>query len=208
MTTIIIFILVLFSISLHEASHGFMAFILNDKTAKEMKRLTLNPLKHIDIIGTIILPLILLLSSYLTGGTIPVFGYAKPVPVNPRNFKYPRVGMALVGIAGPLSNIFLAILSAFLLIKFKSFLLPFKEFFIILIQINLFLTVFNLMPIPPLDGSKVISLILPKQLAVKYENLSLLGFILLIFILQTDIITKFYMAFSKYFIILCGKLFQ
>jgi Zn-dependent protease len=143
------------SISLHEFSHGAMAYFLGDPTAKEEGRLTLNPLKHIDPFGTILLPLFLTLANFPV-----VFGWAKPVPVNPFYFKNPKSDMAKVALAGPLSNYFVAILFA---IFYKFFGLYY--FYLISIY-NFLLGTFNLFPIPPLDGSWFLNL-LPE----KFSNL-------------------------------------
>lgn len=145
---------VLIAIIIHEFSHGLAAYWLGDNTAKDAGRLTLNPIAHIDLFGTIIFPLVMIVS---TGAA---FGWAKPVPYNPYNLKYQRFGPALVAIAGPLSNLILAIVS---LVAFKG-LLPFFDpntnlmmiFLLYLVILNLVLLIFNLIPIPPLDGSKVL----------------------------------------------------
>jgi Zn-dependent protease len=179
---------VLFSIVIHEVSHGWMAHKLGDNTAKNMGRLTLNPLVHVDPMGTIVLPLIMI---FLNG---PVFGWAKPVPFNPYNF-HPRVdrrnGTMLVAVSGPASNFALAFIASFLLVltqKFRSDLpaLLYMSFFTltyVVLRINLILGFFNLIPIPPLDGSKVLARFLPKSLEPHFFMLERYGMLILIFIL-------------------------
>ena len=145
------------SIVVHEISHGYVALILGDSTAKNAGRLTLNPISHLDPIGSVLVPLIM----SFTGGII--FGWAKPVPYNPYNLKNQKWGPALVGIAGPVSNFAVALLFG-LMIRYSGFLffLPssFFQIAVLIVQVNLVLGVFNLMPIPPLDGSKVLFSIL------------------------------------------------
>ncbi len=152
-----------------------MALWLGDHTAKYEGRLTLNPLKHIDPIGTILLPIILI----KTGAPI-IFGWAKPVPINYWGLRNPKKDIILVGLAGPLANI---ILAALLVIIMKSFITTYNLAYLILenaIMTNLFLAVFNLMPIPPLDGSRVLFGCLPKKLANQYASLEKYGFLILI----------------------------
>lgn len=160
------------AIVFHEVAHGFMAWKLGDPTAKSMGRLSANPLKHIDMFGTVILPLFLMVMN------LPVFGYAKPVPYNPLYFKDKRKGDFLVGIAGPLANFVMAFIGALVMnllwpwvstlyssdigIYFYFVFLP--EF----ILINLYLMFFNLIPIPPLDGSSIIALFIPERSLPKY----------------------------------------
>ena len=176
------FIALIFSIIIHEISHGAMAFKLGDNTAKDAGRLTLNPLKHIDPIGSIILPLSLYLIS--AGGFI--LGWAKPVPYNPLNLKNPRSGSALIGIAGPLSNLILATVFAVIIRILNPFagleaVAPLLILFNIVVLINILLAVFNLLPIPPLDGASILFALLPS----KYDNvrrfLTQYGFYILIF---------------------------
>lgn len=184
------------AIVLHEVSHGYAAFKLGDPTAKERGRLTLNPLKHVDWFGTILLPGIMMLA----GG--PVFGYAKPVPYNPMYFKDKRKGDLIVGLAGPAANLVMAVVGGlvawglyFLLRNSSSsFLLTdfFQYFYFLFIPlfilINLYLMFFNLLPIPPLDGSSIFAFLLPeKYLPVYYkvERYAMPVFLILVFLLPS-----------------------
>jgi Zn-dependent protease len=168
------------AIILHEVAHGYTAFLLGDPTAKRAGRLTLNPLKHIDPFGTILLPLLLLFSS---GGKF-FFGYAKPVPFNPRYFKDERMGMLLTGIAGPATNIVLAIVFGLTLRLFPlagpAWVGTAFELVYFFAYANLALAFFNLVPIPPLDGSRVVQWILPDGLRDAYHSLERYGFIAII----------------------------
>jgi Zn-dependent protease len=153
-------IVLIFSAVIHEVSHGFMAEKLGDPTARLAGRLTLNPLKHLDPIGSVFLPLML---SLIPGGII--FGWAKPVPYNPYNLKNPEKGAALIAAAGPLSNFAIALgLSAiYHLLGFAAggTVLVLKDLIGLIVIINVVLAVFNLIPIPPLDGAKVASFLIP-----------------------------------------------
>jgi len=143
------------SVVVHEVSHGFMANILGDDTAKHMGRLTLNPIKHIDPVGSILLPLFL----FLTHSGF-MFGWAKPVPYNPYNLRDQRWGELKVAAAGPLSNIALAVIFG-LVLRFSVLPGAATEIIVYLVSINLVLALFNLIPIAPLDGSKVLFALLP-----------------------------------------------
>jgi len=168
------------AIILHEVAHGYVAFLLGDPTAQRAGRLTLNPIKHIDPVGTILLPIALLAIS---GGRF-FFGYAKPVPFNPRNFKNERTGMLLTGIAGPVTNIVLAIVCGLLIRVFPTtgpaWLGTVFELLYYFAYANLVLAFFNLVPIPPLDGSRVLQWFLPDGLRDAYHSLERYGFIALI----------------------------
>jgi Zn-dependent protease len=172
---------ILLGLSVHEYAHARAARAQGDFTAEELGRLTLNPLAHIDPFGTIIVPLLLLISS---GGRVG-FGWAKPVPINPFNFRSPRRGIIIVSLAGPASNIALAIVAAIIL-RLAGFALTgglgSSLFFILetIILLNLYLAFFNLIPIPPLDGSGVLSAILPPEYARKYERMGRYGIFILI----------------------------
>jgi Zn-dependent protease len=162
---IFIILILIYSIILHEISHGFVAYRLGDPTAKYEGRLTLNPVSHIDPVGTVLLPLITFLSSGF------IFGWAKPVPYNPYNLKDPVKGSIYIALAGPLTNIILALIFAFLYKNFGS------DVFLDSLRINLILAFFNLLPIPPLDGSKLLLTKIPLEF---YQYLELYGFVLLI----------------------------
>ncbi len=156
-TIIVIFVVILFSMMLHELAHGYVAYLLGDDTAKEEGRLTLNPLKHLDPILSVAMPLLL----FLSGG--PIFGGAKPVPINTRNLKHGVWGMALVAIAGPVTNFLLAFV-AFLIGYFTGWMYVgglLELIFVEMVYVNLGFGIFNLIPIPPLDGSRVLYAIAP-----------------------------------------------
>lgn len=170
---------VLFAITLHEAAHGFVAWRLGDNTAHMLGRVSFNPLRHIDPFGTVLLPALLLLS-----GTGFLFGYAKPVPVNFRNLNHPKRDMVWVALAGPGINIFLAIVSA-LLLHLAVVLPPEMSDFagqtlFNSILLNIWLALFNMLPLPPLDGGRVAVGILPRPLALPLANLERYGMLILI----------------------------
>lgn len=181
---ILLLVILIYSAILHEIAHGYVANRLGDPTARLLGRLTLNPISHIDLFLSVILPLLLFLSH-----TGIIFGGAKPVPIDPYNLKEGRKDIALVSLAGPATNIIL-VLIATLLFKLlggdtatgiASLLVI---FFILVIKVNLSLAIFNLLPIPPLDGSKIFALILPENLANSYLSLSSFGTLLLLILLM------------------------
>lgn len=183
--TITIAILI-FSAILHEVAHGFVAERFGDPTARLAGRLTLNPKKHIDPFMSILLPLMLVLS-----GSPVIFGAAKPVPIDPFNLREGRKDIALVALAGPLTNVLIAILASFLiklLPIFSTLLPPFLSSIVYLLlsnvaTLNLLLAIFNLFPIPPLDGSKVFALLFPEKQANVYLSLGSVGFFIIFFLL-------------------------
>lgn len=183
------FLPVVFAITVHEVAHGWMAKQFGDKTADQLGRITLNPLKHIDLLGTIIIPGLLLLT--FTGF---IFGWAKPVPVDARQFKNPRQAMAFVALAGPVSNILMAVCWALLarlgvmLHEIEFIAMPLIYSGVAGISINLVLALINLLPIPPLDGSRVLSGILPHYWAWQFNKLERFGFVILLLLLATDLL--------------------
>ncbi len=168
------FVLLLIAMTVHEFAHGLVAYKLGDSTAKLSGRLTLNPLAHIDPFWTIILPLVLFIS---TAGRF-VFGAAKPVPVNYWSLKNPKRDMIWIGLAGPLANFILAFMIAGILRLIPSSGISASLLFNLL-TINVVLAVFNLIPIPPLDGSKILMGLLPAQLSQWYAGFERYGFIIL-----------------------------
>lgn len=179
----------LFAITVHEVAHGWVASKLGDKTAMIMGRLTLNPLKHIDLIGTILVPGILL----LLGGI--VFGWAKPVPVTYENLNHPKRDMAIVAAAGPIANLIMAIIWAFIA-KLGTILVQndfswapaLKYMGLAGILYNLILMILNLIPIPPLDGSRIVTGFLSARAAFKYNRLEPYGFFVLLILLVTGVL--------------------
>lgn len=169
-------VIFIFAVVIHEYAHGWVAYRLGDPTAKLLGRLTLNPIRHIDPVGTILLPVMLsIVHSPI------IFGWAKPVPVNFLNLRQPRRDMILVGLAGPAINIILAvILSRFLHLGLPEF---WQHAVAMAIIINLVLAIFNLVPIPPLDGSRLVMGLLPNRYAYLYSRSEAYG-ILIVFILM------------------------
>jgi Zn-dependent protease len=196
---IISLFVVLFAITVHEASHGWAALKMGDPTAFQLGRITLNPIRHIDPIGTILLPLMLIIMG------APPFGWAKPVPVNPLNLKDPRRDNLIISIAGPLSNISVAVV-AFIILKIlmnlnpslfystggglSSLLSPLITIVYYTIVINVILAFFNLIPIPPLDGSGVVMGLISEEAAQKYEQIRPYGFFILILLIMTGVIGR------------------
>jgi Zn-dependent protease len=190
----------IFAIVLHEVAHGWIANKLGDHTARDMGRLTLNPIPHIDLFGTIIMPILCILAHS------PIFGYAKPVPINPYNFKDPKKGMAISSIAGPGINIIMAISFSLLLRVImpavegslpmqssKLFVMPLALMFGYGVIINVALAILNLIPIPPLDGSRIVYWILPDKYDTAYYKLERYGLIILVLLLYTNILGRIIM---------------
>jgi len=200
---------ILIAITFHEVSHGFVAYRLGDPTAKFLGRLTLNPLAHIDPFGTILLPIIMIV---ITNGQF-VFGYAKPVPINPSNFRDPKRDMAISAAAGPLMNLGLAAASI-LLLKFivipsslffpggitKTILSPLSLMLVQSIRWNVILAAFNLIPIPPLDGGRVLTGFLPHRQAISYSRIEPFGFIIVMILIYTGIANYFVIPLVNFFL--------
>lgn len=183
MEYIFIFIIFIYSVIIHEISHGAVALKLGDSTAKTQGRLTLNPIPHIDPVGSVLLPLLLFLGTYLGGGGI-IFGWAKPVPVNPYNFTDKKYGELKVAFAGPASNLVVALVFGLLLrFLYAGLSYPMVLMFSYIVLINIQLAVFNLLPIPPLDGSHILFSFFPKQFEKMQAFLYQYGFLILFFII-------------------------
>ncbi|MEK7145278.1 MAG: site-2 protease family protein [Patescibacteria group bacterium] len=174
METIFQIAVLVMSVVIHEVSHGYAAEILGDPTARLQGRLTLNPLKHLDPVGSIIVPLLTSLSGF-------TFGWAKPVPYNPYNLRNQKWGELAVAAAGPLSNILLALVFG-LLIRFAGASLSgaFVNIAVVIVVINLVLAIFNLIPVPPLDGSKILWAFLPERFRQVRESMEHYSFLLVI----------------------------
>lgn len=199
-------ILLIFSIILHEIAHGYAAYALGDPTAKNAGRLTLNPLPHIDLMGSIIIPAFLVITS---AGFL--FGWAKPVPYNPLNLKNQRFGEALVAAAGPAVNIFIALIFS-LVIRFGGGLPDtFIALSALVVLINLFLALFNLIPIPPLDGYTVLRSLLPYRFAMTFRNferkvqsLGIISLFIFIFLFITVLSGPFFSLVQSIFVLFTG----
>ena len=196
METLYIFPVLLFSIVVHEIAHGWVALKLGDPTAQTMGRLTLNPIPHIDPIGSILVPLI----SYFSVGTV-FIAWAKPVPVNPAYFHNYRRDDILVSVAGPISNLVVAFFCALMYILTERVAGPtnelpagvhleiasfFSKMFFAGIPLNIFLAVFNLIPVPPLDGSHVVASMLPENIAHQYRQIGFIGILLIIVLMRME----------------------
>jgi Zn-dependent protease len=181
---------VLLAITVHETAHGWVARRFGDKTAEMLGRLTLNPIKHIDPVGTILVPAVMLL---LPGGF--VFGWAKPVPVDWRNFKHPKQDMAWVAVAGPASNLLMALawaLAARVALGLSAdnwIALPLLFMGVAGIFINTILMVLNLLPLPPLDGGRVVTGLLPAPYAYQFARIEPYGFFILVALLMTGVLS-------------------
>ena len=178
MLNFFVILIIFYSIILHEISHALVSYWQGDDTAKMMGRLSLNPFKHIDLFGTIILPLLFYFS---TGGKV-ILGYAKPVPLNPYNYKNIKVGTGLSALAGPVTNFLLAIVFALIYhLTQGQLLIPYICQGVV--SFNLLLAFFNLLPIPPLDGSKILGMFLPDSAFYKFMAYEHIGMLIIIFII-------------------------
>jgi Zn-dependent protease len=207
METLYIIPILLFSVVVHEVMHGYVALKCGDPTAKYMGRLTLNPIPHIDLFGSILVPLF----SILIAGRV-FIAWAKPVPVNPLNFRNYKRDSVLVSAVGPISNLFLALCCALFVIallnlsnffdSFNSELVKFAYEFLLKmfyggIYLNIVLGVFNLIPVPPLDGSHVLASILPDRLGESYRQIGFFGIFIVIFLMRVPIFSNIFFSIVK-----------
>lgn len=182
----------LFGITLHEAAHGYVARYFGDKTAEMAGRISLNPVRHIDPIGTIAVPLFILVSSTLVGGAGMLFGWAKPVPVNWSNLRNPKKDILWVAAAGPASNLLMAVAWAILFKIMHASVGDISDFWLLMakagVQVNLVLMALNLLPIPPLDGGRIVYSLLPYPYANQYARLEPYGMIVILVLMVTGVL--------------------
>ncbi|MGE4370879.1 MAG: site-2 protease family protein [Burkholderiaceae bacterium] len=183
---------VIFGITLHEAAHGYVARLFGDPTAWQAGRVTLNPVRHIDLVGTIIVPLVLLFSTKLLGGSGMLFGWAKPVPVDWGRLRRPKRDMLWVALAGPGSNLIMAIIWAISLRLLAETGSTQHSFWVQMavagIQVNLVLMALNLLPLPPLDGGRIVFSLLPSRAAWTFSKIEPYGFAILIVLMLTGVL--------------------
>jgi len=182
---------VIFAITLHEAAHGYVARLFGDPTAHEAGRVSLNPARHIDPVGTLLVPALILLTSKLLGGAGMLFGWAKPVPVDFGRLRRPKKDMLWVALAGPAANLVMAILWAFgLRIYFQSGMEEGFWFEMALagVNVNLVLMALNLLPVPPLDGGRIVYSLLPHRAAYRYGRIEPYGLVIVLVLLATGVL--------------------
>jgi Zn-dependent protease len=184
---------VLFAITLHEAAHGYVARHFGDMTAHAQGRISLNPIRHIDLVGTIIVPIVILVTSKLLGSSGLLFGWAKPVPVNYSALRHPKQNMLWVAAAGPLSNLLMALGWALLLktadiLPPSDYTRPLQLMGFAGMEVNIVLMLLNLLPILPLDGGRIVASLLPSRMAWQYAKLEPWGFPILLVLLFTSLL--------------------
>lgn len=204
---------VIFAITLHEAAHGYVARCFGDATADRLGRISLNPIRHIDLVGTIVLPLVILVTSKLFGGAGLLFGWAKPVPVNFNALRNPKRDMLWVAVAGPAANFVMALAWAILLkiaavLPGGAYALPLSLMAEAGISVNVILMVLNLLPILPLDGGRIAVSLLPNRLAFNYAKLEPYGFPILLVLLFTNSLAVILNPMVRAFLELIETLFQ
>ena len=205
---------VIFAITLHEAAHGYAARYFGDPTAWQAGRISLNPLRHIDPLGTLLVPGLILVMSYLAAGSAMLFGWAKPVPVNFGRLRQPKRDMLWVAAAGPAVNFLMALgwallLKLAVLMPLNAYTQPLAEMSVTGINVNLVLMVLNLLPLPPLDGGRITVSLLPLPLAMKFAQLERWGFPILLVLLFTHILDSImwpFVSLLKHLIIILFQL--
>lgn len=200
---------VIFAITLHEAAHGYVARHFGDPTAWQLGRVSLNPMRHIDPIGTILVPILLMT---LSGGGV-IFGWAKPVPVNFGKLREPKKDMLWVAAAGPAANLFMAlawasVLKLALILPLSAYVEPMARMGMAGIEINAALMLLNLLPIPPLDGGRIAVSLLPHRLAWKFAQIERYGFVILLVLLFTHVLDLILLPLMSGFILLLKLLFN
>jgi len=204
---------VVFAITLHEAAHGYVARYFGDPTAWQAGRISLNPLRHIDPVGTLLVPGLILITSYLAAGKPMLFGWAKPVPVNFGRLRHPKAEMLWVAAAGPAVNLLMALgwAALFKLLTLMPVIAlshPLAEMSVTGIEVNLVLMVLNLLPLPPLDGGRIAVSLLPQPLAWKFAQLERWGFPILLLLMFTGILSKIMWPFVAFLMNAIIILFQ
>jgi Zn-dependent protease len=204
---------VIFAITLHEAAHGYAARHFGDPTAWQAGRISLNPLRHIDPVGTLLVPALILVTSYMAAGSAMLFGWAKPVPVNFGRLRNPKSDMLWVAAAGPAVNLLMALgwgalFKLTVLLPLNIYSRPLVEMSLTGINVNLVLMVLNLLPLPPLDGGRIAVSLLPYAQAVKFAQLERWGFPILLLLMFTGILGDIMWPFISFFRNLIVFLFQ
>lgn len=204
---------VLFAITLHEAAHGYVARHFGDMTAYAQGRISLNPARHIDLVGTILVPIAILVASKLAGGAGYLFGWAKPVPVNYSALRHPKRNMMWVAAAGPAANLAMALAWALLLkaadaLPTNAFTVPMRQLGVAGIEVNVVLMVLNLLPILPLDGGRILASLLPHRVAGQYARLEPWGFPILLLLLFTGYLGFLLGPMVRASFIVIGAMFQ
>ncbi|MCD0505352.1 site-2 protease family protein [Bordetella petrii] len=182
---------VIFAITLHEAAHGYVARMLGDPTAEQAGRITLNPMRHIDPVGTLLVPAGILLMSKLMGGPAMLFGWAKPVPVDFGRLRRPKKDMLWVALAGPASNLFMAILWVLSMRLFMAGGVQegyWYQMALAGVNVNLVLMALNLLPLPPLDGGRIVFSLLPNRLAWQFSRIEPYGLVIVVLLLVTGVL--------------------
>jgi len=203
---------VIFAITLHEAAHGYVARHFGDPTAWQAGRITLNPLKHVDPMGTIVVPMLILIASKIAGSSGILFGWAKPVPVNFGRLRNPKKDMLWVAAAGPGANLVMALGWALLLklavsMPDTSYSLPLAEMARAGVNVNTVLMLLNLLPLPPLDGGRIAVSLLPHRAAWQFAKLEPYGFVILLVLLFTGLLDFWLIPLMRIFLMLIKSLF-